>query len=217
MAMCLFITDWMNRPVRKFSKLSKNITSFASHSFKRGQSSLPKFPTFGSLHLWITHKVSKQKTAPECKKKINKSMMTLNGLIICLEQIEQKVHSSILCLMFSPSLCSPWWGGWRSTSLSDQGGGNRIWRHQIRLQNRFCKFLAHPKYFFKLNFFLLLHYVWDFCLCFVVLWWKHVFWKQSPIKRNSPEWKWRPNSKVNRDQMETRKGVNDWLMLINTL
>lgn len=100
MAMCLFITDWMNRPVRKFSKLSKNITSFASRSFKRGQSSLPKFPTFGSLHLWITHKVSKQKTAPECKKQ--KSIMTLNGLIICLEQIEQKVHSSILCLLFHP-------------------------------------------------------------------------------------------------------------------
>lgn len=47
-----------------------------------------------------------------------------------------------------------------------------------------------------------------FPLCFVVLWWKHVFWKQSLIQRNSPERKWRPNSKVNRDQMETRKGVH---------
>lgn len=85
--MCLSITDWMNRQVRKSSKSSKNTTSFASHSFRRGRNSLPKFPTFGSLHLWITHKVSKQKTPSIWVVQVQSDLKWLDHLF---EQMEQK-------------------------------------------------------------------------------------------------------------------------------
>lgn len=41
---------------------------------------------------------------------------------------------------------------------------------------------------------------------FVVFWWKPILWKQSPFQRVSSEWEWRPIFKVNRNQMEVRKG-----------
>lgn len=39
-----------------------------------------------------------------------------------------------------------------------------------------------------------------------VFWWKSVLWKQSTIQRVPSEREWRPIFKVNRNQMEIRKG-----------
>lgn len=42
---------------------------------------------------------------------------------------------------FHCSICTVGRGRWRSTALFDQSRSDRVWRYQIRLQNRFCKCL----------------------------------------------------------------------------
>lgn len=43
-------------------------------------------------------------------------------------------------VVYLRSICSTGRGRWGGTSLSEPSGSDRVWRHQVRLQNRFCKY-----------------------------------------------------------------------------
>lgn len=101
------------------------------------------------------------------------------------------------------SICSTGGGGWRGASLPEPSGGDRVWRHQVGLQNRFCKWWdVLSVYYWSLMCVMLI----PDSILVSVFWWKSVLWKQSTFQRVPSEWEWRPIFKVNRNQMEIRKG-----------
>lgn len=48
--------------------------------------------------------------------------------------------------MYLHSICSTGRGRWGGTSLSEPSGSDRVWRHQVRLQNRFCKYCCDLRF-----------------------------------------------------------------------
>lgn len=110
-------------------------------------------------------------------------------------------------MFFNHSICPTGRGGWRSTSLPEPSGGDRVRRHQVRLQNRFCKFCDVEGMLLKAQVFLFCFVPLPRCVRLPVFWRKPVLRKQSTFQRVPFEWEWRPILKVNRNQMEIRKGM----------
>lgn len=109
-------------------------------------------------------------------------------------------------MVYLHSICSTGRGRWGGTSLSEPSGSDRVWRHQVRLQNRFCKYRCVMRDFWRCprpSF----GSDWFYTFYFAVFWWKSVLRKQSTFQRIPFEWERRSVFKVNRNQMEIRKGV----------
>lgn len=170
--------------MRKFSKLNRSTTNSASRSSRRGQNSSPKSPTFGSQRLSTTHKVSSHADSHTQCRPLNQCF-TWYCLIFLVSALLGEEDEEALHYLTRVEV----------TEFEDIKSGYRI----DFVSGRSVHFIYASH---NISILITRH-----LSCVSVFRWKHVFREQSPLQRNPPEWKRRPNLKVNRDQMETGKSV----------